>query len=758
MTSLVESAVQRGELSDYDKLKRIPFLYGYSVLTATAVMCTVGAPLVLFAAELGVDKDRIGLIGGILPFFQVLGVAFLPVIMRFGARNVAASALIARYLFVLLFLIAPVFAHSPDTVFALLFGAMAAYGLCRTLSEAAAVPWSQEFMPKLIRGQITGRLALAYLPVALIVSFLIQLWLDGQEGIERFFPVFLVGIVIGILGALSLYGLGGGRPRPDARRGLDSIRALADPIRDGNFRAFLYSSGTQYLVFSALNIFLLLFFRERLGISSGQLVLMSALIPVGGAAGSMATGWFVDRYGTRAIRVTLQTLQVLLLLALPLAHRDMPGVEFAVGGTFFLLGVLLQGSMAAGNIYMLNYVPPERRESYMALAYSSDGIFGGGLTFLAGILLQQLEANGLVIGTATLGGYEVFFIICALLIVTSAIAFATLKEDGATGVRDFLGQFYSGNPLRALWGINRFGSLTSEERRRDLAYGFGGIGSTLAKEELIASLSDPSFDVRHEAIRALGRLPYNQAVVKALEGMLEYDGLIELQYAALDSLGQIRAHHSGPKIARFLDDPNPLLRARAMRSLGDIRDQNYLRQIRVSLTRDKEVDCRLAAASALGKFQDRESLGNLLLVYREQAADEASRVGEPRSKVVLLAISKVLGIEARFSRNWRREEKLAGYRLPELLARISASLPRNGGAAVEQRRRDLLKAASDLGTGSTQASFEALLALRPDIAARNSADAALVLAMLDATADIHEPHRALMILLCVAMEAVLRDA
>ncbi|WP_156458210.1 MFS transporter [Devosia epidermidihirudinis] len=746
------------ELSDYDKLKRIPFLYGYSVLTATAVMCTVGAPLVLFAAELGVDKDRIGLIGGILPFFQVLGVAFLPLIMRFGARNVAASALIARYLFVLLFLLAPMFANSPDTVFALLFAAMAAYGLCRTLSEAAAVPWSQEFMPKLIRGQITGRLALAYLPVALIVSFLIQLWLDGHQGIERFFPVFVVGIVIGILGALSLYGLGGGRPRPDARKGLDSIRALSDPIRDGNFRAFLFSSGTQYLVFSALNIFLLLFFRERLGISSGQLVLMSALIPVGGAAGSMAAGWFVDRYGTRAIRVTLQSLQVLLMLALPFAHKDMPGLELAVGATFFAIGMLLQGSMAAGNIYMLNYVPPERRESYMALAYSSDGIFGGGLTFLAGVLLQQLEANGLVIGTAHFGGYEVFFVICALLIVASAVSFAMLTEDGATGVRDFLGQFYSGNPLRAFWGINRVGSLTSEERRRDLAYGFGGIGSTLAKEELIASLADPSFDVRHEAIRALGRLPHNATVVRALESMLDYDGLIELQYAALDSLGQIGARQSGPKLARFLDDPNPLLRARAMRSLGDIRDHNYLRDIRLLLVRDKEVDCRLAAASALGKFQDRESLGNLLLVYREQATDELSMAGEPRSKVVLLAISKVLGIEARFSRNWRREEKLSGYRLPELLARIATSLPRHAGEMVEQRRRNLLRAASELGTGSTSESFTALQALRPDIAAHNHADTALVLQLMDATADIMEPHRALMILLCVAIEKVLRAA
>jgi hypothetical protein len=38
------------ELTDYAKLRRMPFYYGYAVLTATAVLCTVGAPLVLFAS------------------------------------------------------------------------------------------------------------------------------------------------------------------------------------------------------------------------------------------------------------------------------------------------------------------------------------------------------------------------------------------------------------------------------------------------------------------------------------------------------------------------------------------------------------------------------------------------------------------------------------------------------------------------------------------------------------------------------------
>ena len=65
-------------------------------------------------------------------------------------------------------------------------------------------------------------------------------------------------------------------------RGFDSIRAIVAPARDRNFLTYLYSSGTQYFALTTVGLFILLFFHERLGISSGRLVLLSALTPLGG--------------------------------------------------------------------------------------------------------------------------------------------------------------------------------------------------------------------------------------------------------------------------------------------------------------------------------------------------------------------------------------------------------------------------------------------------------------------------------------------
>lgn len=739
--------------SDYDKLSRLPFFYAYAVLTSTAVLCTVQAPLALYAAELGLTTDRIGLLGGIMPFFQVLGVVALPLIGYFGSRRMAAFSLLFRYAFLSLLFLAPFFMESRDTAFKILLTAMIGFSLMRTMSEAAVVPWSQEFMPRGFRGRIAGRTALIYVPVALVASWLVQLWLDSQSGLGRFDPVFFAGIVIGAVGAMCLLGLNGGQPRTGGiGSGRKGLSMLSSPLSDRNFLVFLFSSATQYLVFTTVNLFMLIYFRERLGMSSGQLVLMAAFVPVGAAAGTTAAGWFVDRYGTRAIRIALQSAQIVILLLLPLISRDMVGVDVAVGMVFLLFGAVFQASIAVGGVYMLNVIPPAAKEAYTTVQYSFDGIIGGGVTFLAGFLLAFLHNHPLTLFGFAFGSFEVLFILAALVTAASAIAFAMLREEGAISVRDFVGHLSTGSTVRALWSIYVYGSQTSEDRRRDLAYGFGSMGSPLAKKELIEALHDPSFDVRHEAIRALGQFTPHEDVVAALVSILHYDGLVELQYAALAALGRLRATAGAQAIAVFLDNANPLLRARAIRSLGEIRYAPTQKRIREFLVADPDLDCRLAAASALGKYKDRNSMPGLLAVYREQATDGGA-MSEPRSKVVLLAMSKILSCEEAFSQQWRREEKNPGHALPDLMMRLARSLrDRPGGASIAETIKSIV---SGSGGGDFGEALAAMGRTRPIVAASRHQDAPLVADMIASLAGIDHPHPAMLILMAIAIRRML---
>lgn len=737
--------------SDYDKMRRLPWLYLFTVMTGTATLCTVTAPLTLFAAELGINEGRIGLLAGIMPVFQALGVLALPIVLRFGSRRVATTALTSRYVFLGLFLVVPVFVARPDVVFAILLAAMLGFAACRSLAEAAIVPWSQEFMPRSVRGRIAGRMALAYVPVALGVSWAIQVWLDSRTGLDRFMPVFAVGIVVGIVGALMLLGLRGGRTAATDATDGPRRRSLTDPLRDRNFVIYLFGSALQSIAFVAISLFLILFFRDRLGISSGALVLLVALIPVGSAAGNVTAGWFVDRYGTRAIRTALQMGQIAVLLSLPLLGPEVPGITWLVPLAFLLFGFMFQAGIAVANVYMLNLIPPASKEAYTTLHYSIDGLAGGLATVAAGFLLAWLGAQGIEVFGLALGNYEVLFLLAASLTVVSALAFSRLQEEGALSVRDFVGHFATGNPVKALWGINRYASRTSEDRRRDLAFQFGGVGSLLAKEELIAALRDPSFDVRHEAIRALGHIGAHPSVVNALEEVLDYDGLVELRYAALGSLGRLKAVSSAARVAALMEDDNPLLRARAARSLGEIGHTPALPRIRAMLSDDPDLDCRLAATSALGKLKDRESMSGLVTLYLEQAADRTTRVSEPRSKVVLLAITKIFLCEEEFSHQWRREEVHKGLVMPQMLLqlarRVRATAPEEAG-----RLRALATAYGAEETGATLATLAMLL---PALRRSRHAETDLAADVLERMQTAPDPHPALLVALLAILNRVL---
>jgi MFS family permease len=741
--------------SDYDKVRRIPFLYAFNAINTAALLCTITTPLALYAAELGIEEGRIGILAGLLPFAQLFCVLFLPLVMQVSQRIITVLGYGVRHLFLLSWFAAP-FLPSPNHAFWLLFISMSIFSLSRTMAETAIWPWSQEYLPRHIRGRVNGFIALVSLPVAFATSLLIQLWLDTHTGITRFFPVFAVGIVLGGSSVLFLLGLRGGQPRKDSTRGFAAIRAMRTPLRDGHFWLYLYSSGTQYFAATAIGLFLVLFFRERLGLSSGLLVTLAAFLPLlGAAAGSMIGGWFVDRYGTRAIRIVMQSLQVVLLLSLLLINETVPARELLAGAVFFLLGLLFQSSIIVGNIYLLNYVPPQQKENYMTLAYASDGLLGGGTTFLAGFLLQALHDQPLVLMGTPTDSYAVLFVLTAIIVTTSALAFGMLREDGATSVRTFFGYFRHGSALRALLTIPRYGALISEERRQELTYSFGGTRSALVADELIAALSDPSFDVRHEAIQSLGHLPPSVETIQALEAMLRPDGLIEVQYAALAALGRLKATSSAQPISGFLEHANPMLRARAIRSLGDLRHGPALPAIRTLLRDDPIVDCRLAAVSALGKFRDKDSVTDLIEVYDALAGEETERPGDPRSKVVLLALAKILGLEEAFSRLWRTEARQPGSSLPRLLERVAKTVRGRSAPDAEALARSLDRAAETLALGQTGPAHAALQALRPAIAASRHRLAPQVLLLLEGTAALTLPHPALITLQALAARRVL---
>jgi len=423
-----------------DKLKVMNYFHFSTALQMCAIIGTVAAPLTLYSVELGLDSDKIGILGSLMAFCQVLALISIPITIYFGSKLVSITALFSRYIFLLIFLLVPFYQDNLTLVFYLLFFSMLLFSICRSLSEAAFVPWMQEFIPRDVRGRIIGINGIICTPFALAASYVIKIWLDSRVGLDRFYPVFIIAIIIGLISALLLIKIKGGRKIVNRVNDLGYVRNLFLASKDKNFNLFLLSSGTQYLVITVLAIFLTLFFKIRMDIPTGELVFSSTLILIGGTCSGFVVGRITDSYGCRGIRVIFQSLQIILLLLLPFINSETPYLSYIIGIVFFLFGFLMWGSESIGYIFMLNYVPSNNKESFMSLAYSLDGLIAGITTVLAGYLVLWLDTNNIVVFGKTLGSYEVLFAICAFIIVVSMNAFILIKEEGAMGVRTFLRQ------------------------------------------------------------------------------------------------------------------------------------------------------------------------------------------------------------------------------------------------------------------------------------------------------------------------------
>ena len=749
-------------LSDYEKIRRLPYYYSMWTLTWVAYRLLAAEPLVLFMNELGFSKAQIGLVGSILPFTQIVSFLLFPLVLVFGAKKMAVTGWGIRYFTPMLYLAVPLVIHLPQGPFLIVVATMTLFSLFRAVGETALYPWEIDLVPRSIRGKVKGWISIFIAPLGLIVSFIVRLWLDSRVGSARFYPVFVTGCLFGIAGVLCMTGLpGAGRLRKSSEAAKPHLerQGLFAVLKDRNFRLFLISEALNILQTTAVTYFAILFFRESLGLEAGLLVFLAALGPVGAVVSSLTVGWGVDRFGTRPIRCTLFFIQGLFFAGWLLLKPGLPGLGVIVGLVYTLMGFFGNGLGITGSLYVMNNAPADKKESYLAFIYGAGGIFGGISVVGAGGLLNRLESAPFRWGGQNLDPFRILFVIASLFSLISGMLFLYLREEHAMGLKDFIGRFFRGRPLKAIWNIFLFSGLLSESRRMRMSERLGNLGASLAEDELFILLRDPSFEVRYEAIRSLGRLPRNARNIEKLKECLAYGDDIEIQMAAISALGRMRVKEAAPLLYRFLESRFSILRMRAARALGAIGDPHSESVLLHIVETDEELEVRFSASWALGRLRSRKAVPVLLSLYRELCQDQNRH--DHKQKAVLLGLAQILGFEAEYAKVWRREDLSPGVVLPKffrgsvrrLIRTLSAMTDKPEGSdrpALTDKTTRLERAASCLADGDTGPAADLLQEIYPVVAIRCGNLGRVPLSIIGLL-EVKPVHPALIVLACTAM-------
>jgi MFS family permease len=420
------------ELTDAEKTRRLPWTVVHSATNAVFAIYTVfGSAFVLFLAEMGMGKARIGLLLSLLPFTGLLAPLVAPAVARAGVKRTFLVFWGTRKVVMSLMVLAPwILAHfGQGAAFAFVGGIILCFALCRAVAETAWYPWFQEVVPDAIRGRFGAITSIVTTLAMCLAAAAGSLVVGHYVGLGRFLVLIAVGVVFGVIAVWSAFYIPGGAPSPSPIPSVEHWTQTVLALRDRNFLRYLGVSGLTALGGAPLVTFVPLLAREQLGLQPGQVVLLDSASLLGGLVSCYLWGWSADRHGSKPVMAWALGLNALVAVGWLVAPRHSAwsnpvALAMAACGGLAAIGWTISSS----RILYVSIVPRQRRMQYMSIYYAWMGLTGGVGALAAGAALEHLPALAAA-GAAKFNPYVPVFLTCSLLAALAVLPLAKLRPD-----------------------------------------------------------------------------------------------------------------------------------------------------------------------------------------------------------------------------------------------------------------------------------------------------------------------------------------
>lgn len=635
-------------LTDVEKIRRLPWIITGDVFNMGFILLTFFGPVfLLFLDELGLEAAQIGLLLSFVPFCNIVAPFLASIVARVGYKRIQITFRTLRTLVIALLLFTPAILDrfGAEATFFWVAAIILGFSLFRGVSETGTFPWRKEAIPDTIQGKFTAVASMSTTIASIIITIGASYVIDSGQGLGRFMTLIAIGVGLGFLSLLFLAQIPGGAPVKKKKSDAGHLADMKFALHDKNFMFFLGALGIVTMGTALTIPFIPLFMKEQIGLSEGNVVLLS----IGQYAGALLTsyiwGWTSDRYGSKPI----MQFGLILLTILPVAWFVMPRHSdlslYIAMAISFLVGVGTLAWQISWARYLFVAVTPEaKKSSYMALFFAWIGLVNGTGPLLAGKILDMSQN----INTSLLGfpidPYTALFGLSLTLFIFGFATVSNLADVKATPFKRLTGIFLRGNMLRALESLIQYNFSGDELARIATTERMGDSQNPLSANELIEALSDPSYNVRYQAVNSIGRMPPEPELVDALIGTL--DEVTELSFAVTRSLGRLGDPRAIPPLRKLLSSGYHLIEANAARALAMLDDVESIPYLRQKLQNESNQTLRIAFATALGKLRATEATDDLFELLCQTNSDVLR--GE-----VGLAIARIAGDERYYMQQWR---------------------------------------------------------------------------------------------------------
>ena len=670
LPTIRENNVRNTAPTNADKMMRLPWILAFtSFNTVFCILTVFGSIFILFLDELGLPKVKIGLTLSLLPFSGILALFIAPLTARVGFKRTFLIFFGLRKLVAALLLFTPFVLHryGPHGAFVYVEAVVLIFAVFRAIAETSWNPWAQEMVPDSIRGKFSALENITALAVGLAAVGVASYVVASMTGLGRFIILIGVGVGFGLLAVGFASFIGGGSSLTPSDTGPTHFRKTLGALADRNFVRFIIGVGLVNLGTIPLASFIPLYMRDQIGLDSGNVVLLQAGGMVGGMLSCYIWGWAADRFGSKPVMLTGLNLSLLLPLCWWLTPRHSPWSSSTAMILAVIWGVVSFGWQIGFLRHLfVSIVPPAKKTEYMAIHYACAGITAGAAPLVAGHVLDACSTLSSHWFLFPLDAYTPIFIASLVLIFAAARVLGRVHAEDTISPGRFAGMFFRGNPLLAFESLIRYRVAKNEDARISVTERMAEAASPLNVEELLESLSDPSFNVRYQAIIAIARRHPEPRLTDALIEILQSNEP-DLSITAASTLGRIGDPRAIPALRQALHSDYPLLRARSARALASLADTETIPLILESLRRQSEEGERLAYASALGALRCRNAVPEIFAFLH----NVHSRTG--RSELAL-TIACAFHAEEYFISLWREANTEPGTAVSRRLAVLAKRL------------------------------------------------------------------------------------
>jgi HEAT repeat protein len=583
---------------------------------ATAFATLVGGTfLVGFVKANGGSDIWIGLLTAIPSLLGILQIPGSILGRRFeGFKSYVLPGGALWRIFYLPFVALPLLAIAPDAKLLILAICVTLASFSQLLVNPIYNDWLAELVPQTSRGWFFSRrnalLAGVGTGVGVIGGLILDYMRKEDDPMNGFAMVFGLGLFCALLSQIFFNRMRD-VPRTNVmREGLaEALGAFKRPMADRKFRtvliffvAFIFGQTFPGNLFGAYAL-------ESLHLPFTVIQCCGAAQAVGSILAGKWWGYFADKYGNRPLLLIAGLGISLTPIAWMLTKPD----QLAYNTTVLIIGHIYSGIVWGGvavcqfNL-LLATAKVEDRANYLGVGMATQALIGG-IAPLVGAQVLSV-ARGFM---PAIEGYFLIFWMTLIIRLLSVGFLVPVQEEGSAGFAETWRKLRRMNP-KGVAALQKLSRSTDSDARQTAIQAVAENRFSLATEEIIHALHDPSPQVRREAAKALARLGERSAVQALVHQLEDHPDLIEEE--TIEAIGDIGGRDAVPALIKQLQSPRSSLRRAAARALGRIGDRAAVDAL-VECTKEYgDPDLRrasLQALRALGAYEAHEVIEEALL-------------------------------------------------------------------------------------------------------------------------------------------------